>query len=234
MVGCMAELYFINANSRKNKELTDFIERNIDMIVKVGRLMFKPMVVETSQLDRLERQGITTFPAMRITGCPVFQGIDAICNELQRRVSQGKRPAAPKTPEESVSDWMMKEMGAQYDPREKKHILPNDDTEENLGDQLRNKFAAEQQRRAQNMAEAKRGPDHADGRRPAGPSWQSSIDDDRAPPQAPRQGMHTAHVRPDNLQAVRPSGDPKKFLQRGNEDDEMMRKLLDNMGGDTF
>lgn len=236
MPACVAEMYFINANTLKNKDLTDFLERNIDTIVRIGRLTIKPVVVEHAQIDRLTQQGIQTFPAMRITGCPIFQGMQSICNEIERRCAQNKRPAQPKTAEENVSDWMMKELNVQWDPREKKHVMPPDDDEENLGDQLRSRFTAEQQRRAEAMASAKRGPDHANGARPAGPSWQTTVNDDRGAPPGPRP-----LARPDNLRRPVPAvgqggapGDPQRHLRAGDQDDEMMRALMNNMGGGEF
>lgn len=243
MPAVVAELYFLNNNGKKNKELTDFLEQYLDIIIRNARLIIKPVVLDQHQIGYAEKRGIHHFPAMLITGMPPFEGNAALIGEIQRRMRQSRAPAVPKTAEERTSDFWMKEMGVQYDPRQKKHIIPDDDQGDgDLGNELRNRATAEQQRRAEAMASAKRGPDHQAAQRPTGPKWGADIEDHRPGPQPMQPGAvaQARQGRPDNIMAQRPSiganggpGDPKRHL-RGGDDDELMAKLLDNMSTDGF
>jgi hypothetical protein len=236
----VAELIFNDAPSKHNKELTDFLKRNIRPIVMKGQLRFRFKIAQTKDLRGLRKRGINRLPAMLLKDKP-FIGVQTIVQELHNRVKNSSNAAAPKSEEEVLQDYFANELGGKIGD-DGKHIVPDDDEygDEDGGQDRMGRMSAEMERR--NLSTKGLDPDDkpqssrnkASRQAPAKPSNKFSMDDDytdKAPPSTPAK----LPPRGDNLEAgdaigalgrMRPARDPR--------DDEMMRQLLEKMGDDPL
>ena len=110
MVVRVAELIFNDTPSKYNKDLTDFLDRNIDTIIIKGQIKFNFKIAKASELTALRDSGIKRLPAMMLDGKP-YIGVPTIVAELRKRVKTSKSTAAPKSEEEVLDEYYKKTLG---------------------------------------------------------------------------------------------------------------------------
>jgi len=234
MVLRLAELVFNNTPSKFNKDLTEFLKRNIETIIFRGQLKFKFKIAGPGDLSTLRNKGITRLPAM-IVEDKHFISVPTIINELRRRVKSSKTTATPKNDEEVLDEYFKKTMGdikKDSDGRIMAEELDQEDTEV-AERELSSAMQREMDRRNGNEKNEPRGPLR---KPPPNPNRDAEMDNDldtrRPPTITSRPGQRP---RNDNLDA--PAGDPmaalKSMQQRtggNNPDDDLMSALLAKMG----
>jgi hypothetical protein len=232
MVVQTAELIFNDTPSRYNKDLTDFLDRNVELIVTKGQIKFRFKIAKAADINSLRAKGIKRLPAMILGKIP-YIGVPVIVEELRKRVRCSKSSAAPKSEEEVLDDFYKQTLGNIQHDGEGKHIIPQDNEmndEVDLGslfnDEMKRREAGDEGGGKRQVAN-RRGPPKPDRM-----AVQDDDDyDDRAPPKR-------TPPRLDNVETT-DAGDPIATLNtmrstsgKQSQDDDMMRTLLERMGGD--
>lgn len=235
MVVQTAELIFNDTKSKYNQDLTDFLERNLDKIITLGQITFKFKIVNQNNMAQLRQRGITRLPAMIFQNRSIIS-VPKIIEELRFRVKNSKGIAPTKSEEEVLDDYFRESLGNINHDSEGKHILPDDDDD---GDQLPD-FGALVQR------ELKR----RNGETNNDDNYNNNNNRRRPPPQQPQRPNRNQMQDDDNYEPMRPTnniqqrednltnepGDAMTALNNmppsNSADDDMMRALLERMGGD--
>lgn len=234
MVVQTAELFFNDAPSRYNKDLTDFLERNIQTIITKGQIMFRFKIAKGKELSRLRSRGISRLPAMVLQNKP-FIGVPIIVEELRKRVKRSKTVAAVKSEEEVLADYFQKTLGnIQYDD-EGKHIIPIDDDSDGDEPDLLNAYNAEVQRRGSGDRGAHRG---ASRNAPSKPDRMAVQDNDydesyAAPPRQQRPPRQNNVDEPEAGNPIAVLNQLTSKNKKSSQDDDMMRTLLERMSPDS-
>jgi hypothetical protein len=252
MVLQVASIIFNDSASQFNKDLTDFLRRNLETAIRKGRMTFVYRVAGAADLAELRAQGIKRLPAMTLAN-QTFIGVPDIIDEIRRRVKTSKSEAIEKSEDEIVRDYQMKALGDIKKDADGKFVI-NDEPEDNDDARLRADFQREIERRGSSIGHDDKGGGTAERRLakdppPRPPARAREVDrddddyDDRAPPKQQRQqhmpAMPAMTQRVDNL-ANPGMGDALASLQRigrhatGDDakDDALMARLLERMGGD--
>jgi len=221
MVLTCAELIFHNSPTKNNKDLTEFLKRNIKSIIERGRIKFRFKIAKAADLDQLRERGIKKLPTM-ILDKRQYIGVPKIIECLHGRVKNSQK-TAPRKPETELLDDYFKETltsGVGKGPDGKFKIEENNDMDENID--LGAAALREMKRREGSGSVAD------PGQPPKAPD-RTAIRDDDFEQQKPRQLR-----RPDNV------GDPQaafnNLTQRGgqDQDDELLGQLLSKMGGEDY
>lgn len=106
----VAELYFNNSPTKNNRDLTEYLRRNLEVAIRKGNIKFRFHIAKTSDLARLRDAGIKRLPVMML-GKNQFVGVPNIVNELVRRVQTSKAPAPLKTDSEVLQDYFANTIG---------------------------------------------------------------------------------------------------------------------------
>jgi hypothetical protein len=106
----LAEVFFNNTSSRHNKDLTDFLARNIRQAITKGRMKFRFKVSRVNDLDYLRSIGIKKLPAMIISG-KQFIGVPIIVDEIQKRIRTSTVFAKTKSEDEVLNEYFKSELG---------------------------------------------------------------------------------------------------------------------------
>jgi hypothetical protein len=231
MVVQTAELIFNDTPSRYNKDLTDFLDRNIELIVTKSQIKFRFKIAKAVDISSLRAKGIKRLPAMILEKRP-YIGVPVIVEELRKRVKRSKSTAAPKSEEEVLDDFFKQTLGNIQYSDEGKHIIPQDNEIDDEVD-LNGLFNKEMKRRNDGDGDGNKSKG-ANRRGPPKPDRMAVQDDDyedRAPPRQPPPRL-------DNIK-ITEAGDPLATLNtmrstggKQSQDDDMMRTLLERMGGD--
>jgi hypothetical protein len=224
----VAEVILNNTPSQFNKDLTDFLERNLKPIIYRAMIKFKFVVAHENDLPKLRNNGIKRLPVMIIDG-KQYTSVPLIIEELQKRVRNSKNVAAPKTEDEILADHFKHTLGDIKHDRDGKIDTSsfNDDEEDDhaaMGAKLTDaamKEAARRNLKSDNNV-YKQQPKYED----TGRQYTNKSQPDR------RQ-----NDRPDNVQN-KDAGDPMRALSnmksKGEKspDDDLMEALLAKMGSD--
>lgn len=249
MVLQVASIIFNDSASQFNKDLTDFLRRNLETAIRKGKMTFVYRIAAAGDLAELRAQGIKRLPAMTLSN-QTFIGVPEIIEEIRRRVKTSKSEAVEKSEDEIVRDYQMKALGDIKKDAEGKFVI-NDEPESDDKDRLMADFQREIERRGTAIGHEEKG-GTAERRmardpppRPPARGRDVDRDDDyeeRAPPRPQKQQQPKPpafNQRIDNL-ANPGMGDALASLQRigrhatGDDakDDAMMARLLERMGGD--
>lgn len=234
----LAELIFNDNASKFNKDLTDFLKRNIATIISKGLIRIKFTIAGPAELNKLRKRGIKRLPHM-ILDTKHYTGVPLIIEELSKRVKKSKSDAPPITEEEVLANYYTKELNIKKDSEGKFIPLNEDDEEpEDFNKLITSSLDKEANRRG--LKEKKP--------QPAKPSRDVDNDDDannrRAPSiQTARPGQRPT-MRHDNINLGETDpGDPARALAKisrtggGGEnarDNEMMEQLLAKMSPDIY
>ena len=83
----LVEIIFNDEPSKKNKELTDFIGKNLVTIIKKGQIQFKFKIAQTADITTLHKRGIKELPVMIGSNNNTYIGVKNIINTIADDVS---------------------------------------------------------------------------------------------------------------------------------------------------
>jgi hypothetical protein len=230
----VAEVIFNNTPSQFNKDLTEFLKRNIKNIIQRGMIKFKFVIAHNDDLPKLRNNGIKRLPVMLVDG-KQFTSVPLIIDELQKRVKFSKGAAAPKSDEETLNDYFKSALGNIKTDRDGKIDTSsfNDDEEEDMGNKLMEAATKEATRRnikGDTVYTQKNAPVYEDTcRQQANKSSNQQYNQ--------QYSQQYKQERPDNVQN-KDAGDPMRALtsmrSKGEKspDDDLMAALLEKMGSD--
>ena len=242
MVLQQATIYFNDSASKYNKDLTMFLNRNIEVAIRRGRMQFAFQIVSPNQIAKLREKGFKKFPTMVLDNRQ-FVGPELIIQEIQRRVKTSRGEAPSKTADETLDDYFKQTLGPIKQDDEKRIIIQDRDNDNaDIGSQLAAAAAAEASRRG--MANNRSTATYNDVKiqQPAGPGrnpMRDDIDYGEARPTRPGNG---GTARPDNVANPEVSDAYQSLNRIGRDasgedqkDDLLMRALLNKMpGGSTL
>lgn len=245
----VATIYFNDTASKFNKDLTEFLRRNIEKSIRQGRLSYSFKITQTNELADLRRKGIKRLPAM-VVGNTTCIGVPEIIEEIHKRVKNSRAPAQPKTEDEIVREYQLAALGNVTKDADGKLVVNDNESDEVAEDDLKGRALAEMQRRGLSQSGAGNG-EPADRMRPKpqpkAPDRTADRDDDfedRRPP--PITHGNTGYAQPRNQQRPRDDNldnpgmqDAYASLNRvgrnataeDRKDDELMANLLSKIGG---
>jgi hypothetical protein len=229
----VAEVIFNNTRSQINKDLTEFLKRNLKPIILRASVQFKFTIAHKDDLPAMRDNGIKRLPVMIINN-KHYTSVPMIITELQKRVKHSKTVAAPKSEAEVLSDYFKHELGDIKTDRDGKIDTSKfaDDDEEDMGSKLTEAAMKEVSRRnikSDNTVYRQQPIKFEETRSnqyDAGPNRNTGN-----PRSTGRQSE-----RNDNVQ--RDAGDPMRALNsmqsRGERspDDDLVAALLDKIGAD--
>jgi hypothetical protein len=248
----VAKVIFNDSASKFNRDLVDFLKRNLETAIRRGRISFSFKIAETNELPQLRKQGIKRLPAM-IFNNNIFIGVPDIIAEIRRSVKNSKTVAPVKSEEEIIRDFQMGVMGPVSKDAEGKLVIHDADTDDLKTEDIQAKVHAEIARRGIAVDPAKAGTNpvrkmrqHPQPRQPDRDAERDDEDDEDDDPK-PRKRTQRAQPteipqmpRADNLSVPAHMADAMASLQRvgrtasaeDKRDDDMMATLLAKMGGD--
>lgn len=146
MVLKYSELFLNDTPSKFNKELLEFIKRNLEVIILKGQIKFKFKIVSTRDLSNLKNRGIKRLPAMIIDN-KSFIGVPDIIFEIRKRVKLSKETAKPKSDDETLNEYFMNTLEHKVDENGKINIKDDDDNDDDNGQKLASAAIKEAERR---------------------------------------------------------------------------------------
>jgi hypothetical protein len=232
MVVQTAELVFNDNPSKYNKDLTDFLKRNISTIITKGQIRFRFKIAKASDLTALRQRGIKRLPAMILHDQP-YIGVPVIVEELRTRVKKSKQTASPKSEDEVLDEYYRKTLGNLKKDVDGKHIIPDDDDDDDDDDgvvDLGSKYHKEISRRNPvDDVNHRTAPRNA----PPKPDRLAVQDDDFNERIPPARKNNVAEKNAGDPIATLDSMKPKNGEQA--DEDNMMRTLLERIdGGSDF
>lgn len=139
-----ATLYLNDNASKYNRDLTTFLDRNIQTIVLKAHIKMDIQIAHKQKLIEIKNQGITSLPAMILDG-QRYIGVPSIVNCLKRNVQKRNAPVKKRSEEETMENYMMNELGAKINASGQIE-LPSDTDEEENADKARTKALNKAQR----------------------------------------------------------------------------------------
>lgn len=217
-----AEIIFKNSASRFNRDLTDFLERNLKTIIIKAQIKFHFKTAGTdTDISQLRARGITRLPCMIIQK-QHFVNPTNIIEELGRRIRTSRAPAKKKSDDEQLDDYFREALGNITQGVDGKLKVPDDREDE--GPDLGGMAAREMTRRKESKESHFKGKKKTRGVDRNYNNANHLVEADRSRP--------AINSRADNLDV----GDPVRMLKQGstNDVDEngMLATLFERMGGD--
>lgn len=212
-----ANLVFNDTPSKYNKDLTDFLKRNIKTIIIKGQIKFKFTIAKPNNIENLRSNGITRLPVLLMKNKNPIIGVPDIINYIQNRVKNSKTTAIPKSEEEVLNDYFKNTLGSIKHDENGKIITPDDD-EYNESDKLMDELNKEVKKRenVNKMSNSK-------------PSRMQIKDDDQF-----NYNSHSNNKRDNNLLNVEdPISTFNTMRKNGDNDDDMMSALLEKIGSES-
>ena len=236
-----ASIVFNDSSSQFNKDLTDFLKRNIEVAIKKGKLSFQFKIAKPADLSQLRNMGVKRLPVMLIGKIP-FIGVPDIIEEIRRRVKTSTSDAAQKSEEEIIRDFQINALGnVKKDADGKFQINDDQEKDDNDSPDLMAAFNKEISRRGNGTGNGKGSSKRSI--QPPNPdrNQENEFDDDHpVPPMRHNNPMQPKlPKRPDNLDNPSMS-DAYESLKKVSknatgddmQDDVMMAALLNRMTND--
>jgi hypothetical protein len=237
-----ASIVFNDSASRFNKDLTDFLKRNLETAIRRGGMSFHFKIAKPADLSELRKMGVKRLPAM-IINSTAFVGVPNIIEEIRKRVKTSQLEAPEKSEEEIIRDFHMKSLDVKKDAEGKFQV--NDESEkEDVSTELQSSYNREISRRGASAGHT----EDADNKpkRNASRAHEHDMDDEapqtrpqsqRANTQPPQQAR--GQQRPNNIDNPMMADAHESLRRVGKtadgddmQDDAMMEALLNRMGGD--
>lgn len=234
MVLLLASIIFNDSASQFNKDLTDFLRRNVEIAIKRGGLSFDYKIVKPADLAELNKKGINRLPAMMI-GSRSYIGVPDIIQEIRERVKNSVQNVPEKSEDEIVHEYQMNEINQNVSKNSDGKFQIVEDKDRDESTELNSRFAEEMKRR---------GGTQSAPTQPANPD-RNPVQDydefDHRPTQPQQTGSYGAPpIRHDNIDifanpamadAMESLANTKKGFQSVDsaKDDEMMAALLSKM-----
>jgi hypothetical protein len=235
MVLKIAEIIFNDSSSKFNKDLTDFLKRNLEPIILKAQIKFKFTIAQKGELESLRRQGIKRLPAMIMDDKPII-GVPEIIETLRHNVKKSKSTAAPKSAEEILAEYQREALGDIPTNADGKILIKSaDELDQEPGNNMDNELHSSAQefsdkRKKITDMRNKKGAD----REPPAKTDRKALNDNDI---RNRKPSITNNTRPDNLSmdddmftasamsAMRSKGDDSKDM-------DMVAQMLAKIGGD--
>ena len=222
-----ASIIFADSASRFNKDLTDYLKRNIETANRRGGLSFIFKIARPTDISNLRQKGVKRFPAMLINDKP-FVGVPSIIQEIQKRIRTNKSIVLDKTADEEIRDYHTQILGNIVKNAEGKLEVKDrddDDDKETMSAQLQSKFNKEIQKRGHSIG-------HGETQNNQ-PSRQATRDTEET-----NYNTRGHQPRANNVNIDDPMADAKESLRRISknatgedaQDDALMGTLLARMG----
>lgn len=119
----VTKIYFADAPSKHNKNLTDYLDDNINDIIINGHISLKFIIATKKVIIELKKKNIKKLPAV-INGSTIIVEVPAIKRYFNRQISQNKPPIPPKSADEELHEYMMNNMMADGDNDPEDNISP--------------------------------------------------------------------------------------------------------------
>ena len=246
MVLQSASIVFNDSASQFNKDLTDFLGRNLEIAIRRGGLSFQFKIAKPADLSELRQMGVKKLPAM-IINSKSYIGVPDIIAEIRSRVKNSKQVAPTKSEEEIINEYQMGELWGNATKDADGKIQLNDTPDEDDSDSLMANVNKEMARRGPSMGyTANEDDDKQRMRRPPAPpkpsrAAEQDMDEDEPTPRPKTKNKpRPLQQRPDNIDNP---GMADAFASLNNirsrnatsedaRDDEMMAALLGRLGGE--
>jgi hypothetical protein len=151
MVLKAVSLIFNDSTSPFNKELIDYLGRNLETIILKCSIIFHFKIAKASELQELKDMGITRLPAMTI-GKDHYIGVPNIVGELRNRLKLNTDQAAVKSDDEILRDFQMSSvLGNTKKDSDGKFVINDNDDEDRDKNELMAAFNKEISRRTGTM-----------------------------------------------------------------------------------
>ncbi len=221
-------IIFNDSASQFNKDLTDFLNRNLSLAIKKGGMLFHFKIAKPKDLTDLRNKGIKRLPAMIINES-YFIGVPDIIKEINIRIKSSTSEIAPKTEEEMIRSFQLNILGNPKinNDKDKKIVFDDkdDDDKDDDSKELTAKLNNEVKRRGINNVNTNlQGDRHMENNgqaRNLNRNQTTDSDDDEYSPRA------------DNLQTAIANANAK-HAENGEandlKDDEMLRSMLERIG----
>jgi hypothetical protein len=213
-----AKIILLNRANKQNKELLDFIKRNIQDLIRRARLKFSFYCIDQDEVQGYSRKGVRNFPAMQIEG-RTFEKSSLIIQELIAFTKTTRQPAVAKSDEEEIDDYLRKEItdGVTKDSSGK-FIQPKEDEDEasKINSEIRSKMIEEEQRRGIHRAQ-QQDPTYE-------PPHRAEPREEYRPPMQPRRD----NIDPGDAVETLARMHPKSAEEQ--KDNELLRMLYERVG----
>ncbi len=126
----VAEIIFNDVQSKSNKELTDYLERNMNTAIVRGQIRFRFKIAKPRDIKDLHNRGYKKFPAMTVNNRDKYMGVGEIVSQIVKIVRNSKTVAKPKSEDEILNAYFQEQMGDVKKDSDGKFVLPkngNDD-----------------------------------------------------------------------------------------------------------
>lgn len=245
----VAEIIFNDTRSQRNKDLVQFIKRNIEAIILRAQIKFRFRINRSEDLPKYRQRGITKFPAMVIEN-KSYMDSSCIIDHLSIRIKRSKTVAQGKSEDEKLHEFMMNEMGGEHAERDGdgKILVDRLDQEEisedDIGAKLSTAAMRETERRKVDTSNGKKRPSSSrqlDARPIDRAAEQDDNFDNRMPPierDANSRGRLERGPRRDNVDDIdvgaSVAGSAAAIVGKMNngEDEDLMAAFLEKIGGD--
>jgi len=101
-----ATIFFNDSSSQYNKELVEFLERNLTLAIKKGGLCFIFKICKKTDLSALRALNINKLPALVIKESN-YIGVPEIIDEINYRIKSNIKKIPKKSEEELTRDYTM-------------------------------------------------------------------------------------------------------------------------------
>jgi len=140
------KVLFKDTSSRHNKELTDFLKRNLKDIIMRGCISFEFVVVRPDDVKKVMREGVNKLPAL-VDNHNVVVGTPLIVEFLRKAIKNSRTAARVKTSEEQIFDLQRSVVMAGCSKVDGKFQTSEDNDEDGIGKDLIDKTNREAERR---------------------------------------------------------------------------------------
>lgn len=124
----LAEILLNDSPNKYNLELTDFIKRNLELIIVKGNIRFKFRIVKPKELDEVHKSGIKRLPAMKFLK-KNYIGVPVIIEILREVVKNSKTCIPKKTEVELLDEYYKTQMDVKKNS-DGKHIVPKEEEDD--------------------------------------------------------------------------------------------------------
>lgn len=143
----LVEIIFNDTPSKYNRDLTEFLKRNIETIILKGKLKLKFTIANNNDLNKLVEIGVKRLPVMFIQK-KSFVSVPIIVEEIRRIVNNSKNIAPPKNEDEVLQDHFNACIGQIRKGNDGKIQLPKENDEyEDEENKMMDKFYQEAAKR---------------------------------------------------------------------------------------
>lgn len=127
----LATLIFNDSASEKNRDLIEFLRRNLEASIKKGGLTFDYTIITPGKLLELRNSGIKHLPAMKINNY-TYTGVSKIIEEIRRRIQLSKNLLPEKSDDEILLEYNMQQMNGETvkDANGRIHFTDDNDDQE--------------------------------------------------------------------------------------------------------